>query len=106
MISFADVLGFLGFCVEFGEGAPRVHGEDGLLLGDVTASERTDLGVHGGAHLVSDALRVAKEVRGCRGTGCEEMREQSGEVLFEGCEPVEDAKAMGGSEVLALDAWV
>lgn len=26
------------------------------------------------------------------------MREQSGEVLFERCEPVEDAKAMGGGE--------
>ena len=59
MISFADFLCFLGFCVEFGEGAPRVHGEDGLLLGDVAASERTDLGVHGVAHLVGDGLGVA-----------------------------------------------
>ena len=71
----ADVLCFLGFCVEFGEGSPRVHGEDGLLLCDVAASERTDLGVHGVAHLVGDALRVAQEVRGCRGAWREEMRE-------------------------------
>ena len=102
----SNFLGFLGFCVEFGEGAPRVHGEDGLFLGDVTASERTNLGVHGGAHLVGDGLRVAQEVRGCRGAGREEMREQSGEVLFERCEPIEDAKAMGGGEGVALGAWV
>ena len=91
MISFAYFLGFLGFCVEFGEGTPRVHGEYGLLLGDVAASEGTDLGVHGVAHFVGYALRVAQEVRGCRGAGREEMREQSGKVLLQRCEPIEDA---------------
>ena len=60
VISFADFLRFLGFCVKFGEGTPRVHGEDGLFLGDVAASERTDLGVHGMAHLVGYALGVAQ----------------------------------------------
>ena len=106
-IPFLHILTFLCLGIEFRKGSPSVHLEYGGFFGDVAAGERTDLSVDGSAERVPESCcGCAEQIVRVAWDGLQEMRKQSGEVLFERCNPIEHHEAMGGGERFLLDAWV